>query len=88
MTDKNKSSFYGSEKEHWKRELKKFERFRYLEGQKYEKLSGVFPDEFKGLKKERDDTKSNFESNKYNISIQNEHEIRTMDKLGICDAIL
>ena len=52
MTDKNKSSFYGSEKEHWKRELKKFERFRYLEGQKYEKLSGVFPDEFKGLKKD------------------------------------
>ena len=33
------------------RELKKIERFRYLEGQKYEKLSGVFPDEFKGLKK-------------------------------------
>ena len=88
LTDKNKSSFYGSEKEHWKRELKIIERFRYLEGQKYEKLSGVFPDEFKGLKKERDDTKSNFESNKYNISIQNEHEIRTMDKFGICDAIL
>ena len=88
LTDKNKSSFYESEKGHWKRELKKIEKIRYVEGQKYDNLSGVFPDEFNGLKNERDDTKSNFESNKYNISIQNEHEIRTMDKLEICDAIL
>lgn len=88
LTDKNKSLSYGSEKEHWKRELKKIEKFRYIEGKKYENLNGVFPENYKGLKNERDETKSNFESNKYNISIQNEHEIRTMDKLKICDVIL
>ena len=88
MTDKNKSLSYGSEKEHWKRELKKIEKFRYIEGKKYENLNGVFPENYKGLKNERDETKSNFESNKYNISIQNEHEIRTIDKLKICDVIL
>ena len=67
--------------------LKKIEKFRYVEGQKYENLSRLFPDGFKGLRNERDDTKSNFESNHYNISIQNAHEIRTFDKLNICDAI-
>lgn len=88
LTDKNKSAFYESEKGHWKRALKKIEKFHYVEGQKYENLSSFFPDGFKGLKNERDDTKSNFESNHYNISIQNAHEIRTFDELNICDAIL
>lgn len=88
VTDKNKHSSYDKEKQHWKRELKRIKSFRYAEGQKLENLSGVFPDELKKLKNECDDTKSNFESNHYNISIQNAHEIRTFDELNICDAIL
>lgn len=88
LTDKNKSYFYGGDKQRLKRRLNKIKQFRYAEGQKLENLSGVFPDELKKIKNECDDKKSNFESNHYNISIQNAHEIRTFDKLNICDAIL
>lgn len=40
------------------------------------------------LKKEVDKTKSNFESNHYNISHQNVLEIKTFTKLEICEKIL
>ena len=72
------------EKQRLKRKLKKIESFRFVEGQKYGNLSGVFPEEYKRLKKERDETKSNFESNKYSISSQNAQEIKTLEKLSIC----
>lgn len=87
-TDTSNVLRYESEKEHYKRLLKKIEKHRYAEGKKLEELGGIFPDEYKSLKKECDNTKSNFESNNYNISIQNDHEIRTFDKLEIIDAIL
>ena len=86
--NKEKATWYDSKKEHNKRLLKKMGKYRYAEGQKLKKLTGIFPDEYKSLKKESDNTKSNFESNHYNISIQNEHEIITFDKLRICQAIL
>lgn len=86
--DKSNALEYESTKEHYKRLLKKIEKHRYAEGQNLEELSGIFYDEYKSLKKECDNTKSNFESNKYNISNQNEHEISTIEKLKICDAIL
>lgn len=86
--DKSNALEYESKKEHYKRLLKKIEKHRYAEGQNLEELSGIFYDEYKSLKKECDNTKSNFESNKYNISNQNEHEISTIEKLKICDAIL
>lgn len=87
-SDKSNALEYESKKEHYKRLLKKIEKHRYAEGQNLEELSGIFYDEYKSLKKECDNTKSNFESNKYNISNQNEHEISTIEKLKICDAIL
>ena len=86
VTDSNKDSTYDKEKT--KRVLKKIEQYRYSEGEKLETLSGDFPERFKSLKKEVDKTKSNFESNHYNISSQNVLEIKTFYKLEICEKIL
>jgi len=88
VTDSNKDSTYDNEKGKIKRTLKKIEQYRYSEGDKIEKLSGEFPQKFISLKKEVDKTKSNFESNHYNISRQNVLEIRTLAKLEICEKIL
>ncbi len=88
VTDSNKDSTYDKEKEKTKRVLKKIEQYRYSEGEKLETFSGVFPERFKSLKKEVDKTKSNFESNHYNISSQNVLEIKTFYKLEICEKIL
>lgn len=88
LIDRNNDQTYESEKQKLKRDLKNIEKFRYTEGQKLENLSGTFPEEFKSLKRESDKTKINFESNYYNISCQNAHEIKTLDKLAICKAIL
>lgn len=78
----------GDDEQRVKRLLKKLEKYRYAEGQKIAEASGLFPDELKKLKKETDVSKSNFESNHYNISDQNVAEIETFYKLKICERIL
>ena len=88
LTDENKPAEYDSNKQKIKRDLKKIERYRQGEGDKYKILSGESIEAFMSLKKETDDSKSNFESNHYNISNQNTIEIMTFSKLAIYDKIL
>lgn len=79
---------YYRKKEKIKNSLRKIEQYRYSEGKKLEMLSGEFPEPFKSLKKEVDKTKSNYVTNHYNISYQNKCEIKTFNKLKICEKIL
>lgn len=88
ITDKKKTYIYDSSKQKYKRDLRKIEKYRHEEGEKYEALCGVFPEAFKKLKNETDCSKSNFESNHYNISNQNSIEIETFSKLAIYEKIL
>lgn len=87
--DRDKANSYDNNKQKLKRQLKAIEYYRFAEGEKIEKLSGIFPEDLKCLKKSSDKSKSNFDqSNQYNISSQNKKEIECFMQLEIYKKIL
>jgi len=87
IASNEKDSTYDNEKQKIKRTMKFIEEARYDEGKEFERISGFLPDDFKQLKRKTDSTKSNFESNHYNITDQNKKEISNINKLKIIKSI-
>ena len=87
IASNEKDSTYDNEKQKMKRTMKFIEEARYDEGKEFERISGFLPDDFKQLKRKTDSTKSNFESNHYNITDQNKKEISNINKLKIIKSI-